>query len=423
MLDQGTLSLTKLDIVNFDASKRITLMDKYSVLQLNHGLFDNFMHGSIEIADALSLKSDLPIIGEENLEVEFTTQKNGDKVVFAKTYRVYSFVDGIPLVNSVGNGYRLYFVSKEQITNETKQIKKIYSNKSIKDIVLDLTKSLDISSPVIIDETSGIQKIVISSKKPVQAINMLTTYAVSGSTEGSLYTFYETPSGFFFRNIENLYEADSRQTFLSSIQGLGSDTRNEYIQIQDFKIIKGFDYLKSVSDGMYANTVYSIDLLTRTYKKKDYNYKRDFTKTKHIEKGYPFMSIGSTPPNSQIEKLLTTKSSRINSSYIKNNDSSQTFKKGIEEVLPLRISMLRQLENQVVQATVYGNSSIEAGNIITLDIPPNTYNGSAEKKLSDTDYSGRWLVLQVVHTFVSDEHYCIFTCTKDVMKQVPVSKI
>ena len=73
-----------------------------------------------------------------------------------------------------------------------------------------------------------------------------------------------------------------------------------------------------------------------------------------------------------------------------------------------------------IEILVYGNSSIQAGDLIDIDVPSTGESASASDNLMDKLSSGKYLIVSLRHSVTPDSYYTALTITKDSYLKYPV---
>jgi hypothetical protein len=101
--------------------------------------------------------------------------------------------------------YILVAASPEVVRNKTNQVTKAY-NTNVSKMVEDIIKQyLKTKKKIDVQDTRGIQKIIVPSIQPFDAITMLRKRAISIDDKSSSYVFFENSQGFHFKTLEKLF--------------------------------------------------------------------------------------------------------------------------------------------------------------------------------------------------------------------------
>jgi len=220
----------------------------WHVLNFYEDIYSPIVSGDITLTDTVGLIESFPIIGEEILDVSFSTAgatlpptagpgntsvpsaSEAPKQVINR-FRVYR-VDPPVQVTDNSRTIKLYFVTDNQFTNLLSKVRKTYPTKqnipntrtsdevkpyTLADMARDIFYDFFIGKkkplrqpktrkPFLVEPTRYKSEIVIPNWNPFKAISFLASKAVSANpeTKGANFVFYQTLQGFRFVSIETL---------------------------------------------------------------------------------------------------------------------------------------------------------------------------------------------------------------------------
>ena len=258
----GDFNITKMfltpanvDIINDDeAASGIDLTTvAWHELNLYEDLYSPIVSGDITLTDTIGMIESFPIIGEEKLEISFSTAgatlpptavEGGTSDItpaapppaeapkdITNFFRVYK-VDPPVQVTDNSRTIKLYFVTETQFTNLLSKVRKCYPTKqtlpntnqsitdksySLADMARDIFYDFFIGAkkpqrqpkaikPFLIEPTRYQAEMTIPNWTPFKAISFLASKAVSANpnTQGANFVFYQTLQGFRFVSVETL---------------------------------------------------------------------------------------------------------------------------------------------------------------------------------------------------------------------------
>ena len=244
-----SLTSANLDIETGEGASFLDLTTSvWHELNFYEDIYSPIVSGDITLTDTIGMIESFPIIGEEILEVSFSTAgaslpptqgpsttntppiSESPKQIINR-FRVYK-VDPPVQVTDNSRTIKLYFVTDSQFTNLLSKVRKIYptvqnigSSRIVdtdkpythadmaRDIFYDffVGKKKPLRQPVtrkpfLVEPTRYKSEIVIPNWNPFKAISFLASKAVAASTEtkGANFVFYQTLQGFRFVSIETL---------------------------------------------------------------------------------------------------------------------------------------------------------------------------------------------------------------------------
>ena len=444
--DVGKYNLSQLDIISYQqqkdesAPKVMDIKGIAEIINLHEDILTHTLYGTITVYDTQDIRSIFPLTGLERLSLKFNTpglpgydytEDNGTP------FHIYK-VDKITKVKEKDTAqyYQIFFCSPEFITNQLETVSKAYAG-PIEDAVNDIVKNkLKSQKPFYFENTATNAKYVIPSLKPFKAINYLATQAVSGKYHNAGYLFYETAKGFHFRSLESLlamggsvarptrwnYQKQIQLNMDNNEKGQPEvkDIEGRMQNIIDHDFDKHADTLSNIIDGMYANRLVVHDAFNKTIKTHDFNYFKEFEKSyhtetigdeldhkKHILPDTQYNDTGkglNEYPNSK--KMVVTETSKVHNDY----EFVPT-----KETLPKIISQRKSLQNLNLTLLVYGNTILNAGDVINFTVP---LERPGEKVIPNPYTSGRYLIMAIKHTISLEagKHEMTLKCMKDSVR-------
>ena len=440
----GKYNLSTLDIISYrqqkdeSAPKIIDIRGIADVFELCEDILRQTIYGTVTVYDTQDIRSLLPLTGLERLSVNFNTpgcsgfdftEENG------VPFQIYK-VDNITKIDGKDTAqyYQIHFCSPEFLQSQIETVSRAYAG-PVENAVNDIVKKkLKSKKPFLFENTATNAKYVIPSLKPLKAINYLANQCVSGKYNNAGYLFYETKYGYNFRSLESLlalggssarperfnYQAQIVNQVKSEKQTEVKNIEERMKTVIRYRIEKQADSLGNIIGGMYANRVVVHDAFNKTVKTHDFDYLKDFEKGFHTETiGAANDSEKALLPNAQLndtgaglneypnsKKMVVTETSKVHNDY----EFTPT-----SETLPKIISQRKVMENQILDMTVYGNTLLTAGDIITFTAP---LMQPGDTKEMNPYVSGRYLVMAVKHitTLETQTHEMVLRCMKDSVR-------
>lgn len=385
-------------------------------------LFSPCITGNLIITDSNNLINKLPLTGFEYLSLSFT--KPSQKLSFSKIFRIYKITDRKQ--NSDQNEfYTIHFCSEESVLNESVRVSKIYTGKSIHDIVADIaTKYLKITPSKFpasqLSATDGIHTISIPNWRPLYAINWVSRMALSAKYPGASYVFFENRNGFFFVPIEELAKKKPIQKLLNSKIRLGfetdktaSDITAASESVNEYEFHSTFDMLRTISSGMYASTLISIDPVRQRITNIQLTSDSVFPKTSHLN-AYNLVSQSLTrrelPINQEFQSFYRVYPTTLGQDKL-SYASSGINPNQVEQWLLQRNMYLSGLHTNRLNVSVPGNVNLTVGETVDVQFPAI----EAQTKVREFDklYSGKYLITALRHAINKLGHLCYLEISKD----------
>ena len=401
----GTFSVSEVELYSEITKENFNILSIVRVLEVNlySNLMDDSLTASIVLEDTINFLGNLPIIGNEVVQLGFVIPESDDgTVVLRKKFRV----EQISNVNNINPGTRSYILELSSLeifkSNQT-SVKKSFVDSTISDIADRVYELLRTSKKLDIEKTQNIHNFIIPNWTVFNTLGWLATKAVSTQSKGANYLFYENLDGYNFKSLETLFRNDVYRTFVSGMDSIDPNaTEQRFDNIYEMVIQKTFNVLQNQKSGMYTSKLITHSLLDRETKIYDFNYSDSFSSYSHLEKN---MLV----PSSKLTRDGMDYLGDTSNNYVM--PASTQFQP--EKLLQIRKSQLQQLNGIIVEITVVGDANMRVGNVVELDInSPQPLISSDEGVKADPYFSGKYIVDAIRHT-ISDSHFMKLSLRKD----------
>jgi len=400
----GEVNVSKIDLISTNgyATDITNLVVETNVYE---DMFSNSISATLVIADATNLSEVLPIVGEEIVEIEFTTPTLQQK--FIKTFYVYKISDRNLSEASRAQTYVMHLCSKELIISENNKISKAFSGKistTVSNIFSD-KEFIGSDKKLIVEDTSNSYSFVAPYWTPFKTINWLSERAMN-KTGTPNYVFFETTQSFEFTSIERLMKSPPKRSYVYAdvnATTLFNDIDSKYNVVDNIYADVSFDYLRRLNSGMYSSSLQTLDMTSKTIKAYDYDYIKNFSNSTHLEKN-PI----STP--NIIRKKIASQYFIEKNGHLYSNKMDQ----GHDKRYLQRNSLMEQVFAYRVNISVPGRFDIKAGDVIDFTINSFGAFGSEEMhQITDNKYTGKYLITAIRHIIRSNKHTMNLEIIKD----------
>jgi hypothetical protein len=432
----GQIDIQHLKLISSITGIGLDLDDYLVEINIFEDIFNNFLYGQLMIADSRNLVNTLPIMGEEYLIVKMSTPTLNS--YFDKTFRVYSITDRKTVRDNNTQTYILHFCSMEAIVDINTPLFKSFKGK-ISDVVgsvyrdfLEIPrtyefgsngdmKESDYTTPLyLLNETENTVKFISPGWTASKCLNWLASKSIPEKGSACDFLFWESTKAFYFGNIEKIYSdaLDSGYTkgtyFYFPPNSMPNSTSVSKMFIaEDFEVIRTVDNLKNYNNGYLSNRLITLDLYSKKYEVKDFDYVESFYNYNHTNYG-----LGQARP------LFATNTIRNPASHNKFypinkklfTDSNDNVNERIIDIHGNRTSRLIELTNFNIQITVPGRTDLEVGSMIEFIYPDTTEKFSSIESGIDNLYSGFYLITAIRHKINMKKHVMIMELTKDSLE-------
>ena len=433
-----------------------------NVLEINiyEDIFSNFLTGDITFVDTDNLTAKLPILGQEYLEFKIRTPlgskyEEGEYDFTNARMAVYNIASKVKLNDKTQN-ITLSFISPEGIKDNNTRISRAFDG-PYDDAVAKIVKQqwgLNSTKKCYIQPTKDNFKFVAPNQRPSDVLNMIASRAIPKTSALPAYVFYENGQGFHFRSLDSFYFVVKASGFVQhppmfeffcgadETKGNTNPRDNPMASMRNvikYKFNSSLDLIKSQRMGTFASKLITYDAYNKTFKTNKFNYIDEFLQLPHAEKDDGVADAGSyrgliinahhdytdktltdsKDANRTAYKLLSDYSdSRLmvasNTANIHNTNSSKGYK--TDDSIQKRQHALQVFNAIELELTVYGNTHLNIGHVIQVNIPRTGRDKKGIKHEDNERYtSGRWVITAVRHNFnVGDQtSRSIITCIKE----------
>ena len=440
----GQYNLEELTILSYvhDSEEGLPVSIDIKGVMLNfeiaEDVFSNNIVGSVIVYDMQDIRTILPITGLERLALKFNSpgtpgydfsEENGIPLQIYKVDKVK-----IDPQQEKAQFYQIFFCSPEMYNNKITRISKAYAGpveNGINDIIRNYLKS---EKPFYFEPTATNPKIVIPNLNPYEAIRLLAKSAVpSKFPENAGYVFYETSQGFYFRSFASMMAVGGlgasvppKWRFQKMINAITENAKQPEIKdverrlssVIRYEYGKPVDALENITQGFYANKVVSHDAFNKTITTTNFDYIEKGKLQPHTEMSqeagllYPEKveySDTRKPLNEMFDSKLMVKADtkKIHNDYEDNAVGG----------LGARTNQLAGFRNHNLSLLVYGNTLLNAGDIITFTTPVLRPGEDGDDNINPYT-SGRYVIMAMKHTVNTEaqRHEMVLKCYKDSVR-------
>ena len=395
--------------------------------------------GTILCSTTKNVINDLPIIGEEKLELVIQTPStqgfdffkkewkmgpiktdDGSTAVVDKRFHVYSVDTRVHSENFSQATFVLKFCSQEISDNVKKSV-----NRSIKGTSEDLVnlifrKDLKSVKDIKISTSEGIQNIVVPNLTPIETIKFISTITEDQESDPSYY-FYENHHGYNFRTLRDMFNEEPVWKLGMASEGKNADNLFSQLQSLTGHNMSHNDKLLDTKSGVLGSRLLVHDIFNKRYLIKDYDYVNEFYVEKHLEDEeksvQPIYTSDLDYKESrtlyQTTSIKQKNDKQFNGLFYGTHDLPNELSRNQSS---RRLSHKEQMKQSFgLECQWMGNTNLTCGDLIEVNIPKAVDSSHGEYGKDDRFFSGNFLVNRVRHRFTTDgmEHRAYLHLTKD----------
>lgn len=425
-------NLTALTFITSDG-QTIDLRAIFVQLDLFEDIFANVRSGKLMIVDSMNIFGHLAVGGAEFLHV--TLDKPGLADPIDKVYRIYTR-SANQQEKPTAQKIIISFCSQELLISKGMTFSKVYNFKLISEIVQDIAYEILKIDPKDfpaeqIEETDGVQKVVVPYYNPFQALNWLASKAISKYT-GATYLFFENKKGFNFQSLQQLMATgEVVATYNYNAKNVdNTDANFDYYDVSKYEIIKTPDTLEATTYGRHSGKLVTLDILRQKFTTYDLDGNGLYDASSKLSEGRAFSDFKNRLDTIAIDsygsyrKFYPTNWQQDQAEYIKGKE--EIHPTNIEKWILTRNSQLQQIMGMRLKLVVPGNNQLKVGDIIQFNLPSvEPQEGANEGELIrkiDPYYTGLYLITALRHKVDLRSYETIIEICRDTLaKDLPQS--
>jgi len=409
----GELSLKRILIHDAKRLKKYNIYAAFLEMDIYEDIFSSCLSGTVTIVESNNLIFEIPLLGDELLEIEYSTPSLESTDTIKKTFSITK-VDQREHGGDKKNVYVIHFISNEGLIDLNSALSRSYEGNPHDIVKRIFNAELKINDPIEVDDSDGKIKFVSPYWSPFECINYATSRCLAPNTKTITpnFLFYQTTKKFKLKSLSTLFAQEPYMNYFfdknpARSHGVNNtsvpDIDREYSSIKELYFINSQDYIDNISNGSLSHRVYGVDLLRKNFSTKTYKIDTDFRKTPHIEK-YPIISPDAIISDYGLFQRRTTSPQLFDGV----NDNA-------DDLLVKRVSLLGQLDLFKLDIIVPGRTDIEVGMIVNFELNQFRETDSEEKldKKIDPYYSGRYLITAIQHRLTQTRHLMTMQIIKE----------
>jgi hypothetical protein len=387
----GSHIIDSILLINY-ADKRYDLTAVLNKLTIYESMGESpYQHGMLSVTDDNAMHLNLPIIGEEWLEITFRTRLDGGVIgntQFKKRYKVVSIKNMSKQKVNENQLLLLEFVSEAFWKSECNLFSKSYRGFVTSDLVLDLMQTA-LEIPVEVEPTLYPRDWIIPNVTAFDFIARLANESTSKENLSSDYKFYENIDGWHFKSLYTLAQADFKQRLNVNI-----DNRDTYdrLKADEFNKEVHFDLQDQLHGGL-GTMIDELDTIQKRVIRSTCGYDQYRAEFPGMNSERIYMNPEIPYPADMFYKLFTG-----NQAYRTNRDSNmnQRLKRIVNRAL---------MDSSTTTLRIPGNIDLKLGDTVYFDF---TFTGKP-----DHTTAGKYLICSIKHEIAVNN----YTMTLNIRKE------
>jgi hypothetical protein len=224
--------------------------------------------------------------------------------------------------------------------------------------------------------------------------------------------FFETKNGFNFRSIQSMFKNEIYATYKYEAKNLNEkiqSAQEKSTTVLEYEIAKPFDALNEINSGTMSSRLLSIDPLTRTFKKTDFDYNKFKEQSTSLNSGklqddlQNRLGKKSNENYEGVLKVVFGNSNQKQVPYIKEKEAGVAQDIFVETYVPNRTAQISLANYTTIKVVIPGDPGITAGRTINFNLL--TLKPTNSEKELDKFYSGKYLITAARHIIESQGKY------------------
>ena len=369
----------------------IPIASAVSSIGFYENIFSPFITGTMTFIDGTGFMRKFPVIGREFVTITFRSPL--DPEVKTITLRVCGQASKLSDKTKRVSIATLRLISLAGYYDLTRKFSKSFRGTNAR-IASDIVAEEYNGAVLEADETNGVYQYAFPYKRPSEMINQLCNLSYKdpdGVDTG--YVFYETLSGFKFKNLSELYLQPEVDFFTNTKVNRPNSEMDDLTYsthvARSLSYGKEFDRPKQILSGGFSSREILFDITRKDIQTFDTSYITDsFVPRLESDTMKPIVSANETESYSQSDiEIVNDCTSRYDEGY-NDNFSVSRFKK-----------INHALHNDTQRSIeISGNSKLEAGQTVSLQIMKDDTNTEVENEgESNPQESTKYLIKGLHH--------------------------
>lgn len=344
-------------------------------------IFTPGITADITVVDYDNYLGKLKLAGDELVNLSFSIPDGGPSA----SYQFH--LNNVKDVNNEGSGkaktYSLVCVSRETLYGQANRHQKAY-NTQISEIVKDVSKKLNSSLPVKVEDTKGMRNLKIPDNTIFGIMGMLIKEAVSNTNKSSNFLFYMTKSAIHFKTMEQMIKDGVKKEYVYDMTMGSSIAKNLYTNILSLDVKQNMDAISRLRNGALTQRVAVFNSHTNEYVKADFKPNLG-----------AFASLGAGELITSIFKNLFGQANQTYYRHINPNNKLKIDKSHVPDNIANKMLNMAQMQEMHMNLKILGDPSLEAGHVIGCKIPE--IKADPNSSGLDPQISGNWLISKLEH--------------------------
>lgn len=358
-------------------------------IEIYEDIYSTSMTAKIGIVTTEDLVAVIPIIGQETVQVEIDHPGGSNPITLNL---VVSKITGYERDN-MSSKFILECVTQDYILNYSTKISQYFEGPASQ-IAQEVHGLIGFGKQLQAIPSQDEQKLVVPNFSAFKTINWMASKAFTETTAN--YVFFEKKDSYMFAPLSEMTQQSPKVQYVAGVSNVVENPNGDDKMIQNYKLASSFDVIKNITKGFYGSRATKVDILHREYTEINYDYWSQYSENKTLT------------PNTLFDVSGQGMQIRPDLRYVVPENKLLTYHH--DDVYLRRKSQMQLYDNLKIELTVFGETSLGAGDLVDLSFP--ILNPLANGELNDY-LSGSWMVTAIKHRFEQNSYYCDMECIRD----------
>jgi hypothetical protein len=375
-------------------------------------LFEHYIQSDILISDSIAMLDSIGgFTGQEYIALFYRNNSEGEELK-KHLFGIYDVSDR-KRIDEKNEAYVLNCVSTESYRASSRMVSRAFGgtagNKisNMAKIVIDQyiydneTKDaaggVGVTKTVTIDDTAGLQRLVVPRMTADDTMDLFTREA-DNDNHIPLYVFYENSLGFNFRDVNNLVQEEPKERYVyvstnvEDTEPTSETAVRDYQKIISYDVMRQTNSIKNIQEGLFRSRTINLDILKKSKTEYVYEYSKEYDRFNTLQSQQIIGAASSDP----VIYLMQSRTGHDGCCPL--FEPENHLPKRINQNIARRKGYFLHIFNTALNVTIPGNTNLDVGDVVTLEIPNPTTLDDADGKL-DKYLSGNYLITKVRHKF------------------------
>jgi hypothetical protein len=425
MSNMQTAAGIRIDSVFIEShsDKRIDITDLFMSCSITENLNSPILRGVMLIHDAAAILSNLPLVGQEKVEIR-VSKNDIDKTYNFRT----THVERQSPVNDFSVQFLVHLVEETYYNSNLQLISQSF-NGPMSTIISTIYEDF-LDSEVDAEESAGNYSVVVPRWNPYKTVGWC-TQRMRDSNNIPMMLYNTLQEGTKIRSLKTLFEADSVETYYrrqfsnpsTAEQSQRGDHGSYDTFVQSpfrFLTLETGPMLEQLHKGAFASRTMLIDTKEKYVRNFDFNYDEQFDNMTHLSREPVYGDTLRFRDKPISESYDTT----LSAFYVSSDAApNMTYNADVLNITPFKNSYLTTLMSYRYRLNIPGRFDLMAGSVVDLVINKNRIQTNNDPDdANDSRRSGKHIITSLKHIFTrkgngNDEYTINFDCARETMEK------